>query len=67
VISRSYDHSELSVLATKWKKETHRSVFERLFDNGQDGNAVRALGEGIKSALDDFQVCVRLNLTKDRS
>ena len=51
-------HSELSTLATKWKKGKDRSVFDLLPDKGKGGDEVSALAGGIKRALDEFQVCV---------
>ena len=51
-------YSELSDLARKWEKEMPRGFFDRLLDKGKGPNAVHALGEGIKNALDKFQVRV---------
>ena len=51
-------YSELSGLATKWEKEMPRSLFDRLLDKEKGPDAVRAFGDGIRNALDNFQVCV---------
>ena len=51
-------YSELSDLATKWEKKMPRGFFDRLVDKDKGPDVVHALGEGIKNALDNFQVCV---------
>jgi hypothetical protein len=53
--------SELSVLATKWNKRVARGPFDRFLAKSQGGDEVHALAEGIKRALDEFQVCVECN------
>ena len=59
-----YFISELSVLATKWNNGKARSPFDHSLDNRQDGDDVHALVEGMKHALDEFQVSVEWNFRR---
>jgi hypothetical protein len=54
--------SELSLLTTKWKPGKARSVLDLYVDEDKGRNEVVALEGGMRRALENYQVCWKLNV-----